>query len=119
MRWFSKLAVAALGVHAAAGAASFTIEQAISAPFPTELTASPSGGKLAWVFDERGARNIWVAEAPEYRGRRLTNYRADNGQEITGLRWSPDGRAIVYVRGEGTNGKGEYPNPTSDPKGTL
>ena len=29
----------------------------------------------------------------------------------------PTGREIVYVRGEGANGAGEYPNPTSDPKG--
>ena len=83
---------AADAASALSAAAPFTIEQAISAPFPSELTASPAGGKLAWVFDERGARNIWVAEAPQYRGRRLTNYRADDGQEIIDLRWSPDGR---------------------------
>jgi dipeptidyl aminopeptidase/acylaminoacyl peptidase len=98
-------------------AAGFTIEQAISAPFPAELTASPAGSKLAWIFNERGARNVWVAEAPQYRGRRLTNYRADDGQEILDLRWSPDGHYIVYVRGEGANRHGEYPNPAHAPKG--
>src|SRR5690242_7937885 len=103
MHWSWKLAAAALLIPVAAPGASFTIEQAISAPFPSDLTASPTGGKVAWVFDEQGARNIWVAEAPQYHGRRLTNYRTDDGQEITGLRWSPDGRAIAYVRNEGTN----------------
>src|SRR5262249_22286832 len=63
-------------------------------------------------------RNVWIAEAPHYRGRRLTNYRADDGQDILELRWSPDGRYIAYVRGEGANARGEYPNPTNDPKGT-
>src|SRR5437868_14866708 len=118
MHWNWRLAAAVLVIRAAAPAASFSIEQALSAPFPSDLTPSPVGGKVAWVFDEMGARNIWVAEAPQYRGRRITNYRADDGQEITELRWSPDGRAIAYVRGEGLNSKGEYPNPTSDPKGT-
>src|SRR5690349_14625446 len=82
MRFSLIAAVAALGA-ASFAAAPFTIEQAISAPFPSELTASPEGGKLAWVFNERGARNVWVAEASQYRGRRLTNYRADDGQEIS------------------------------------
>jgi len=59
-----KFAAAVVLMRAAAPAASFTIEQAISAPFPSDLTASPAGGKLAWTLDERGARNIWVAEAP-------------------------------------------------------
>jgi dipeptidyl aminopeptidase/acylaminoacyl peptidase len=110
--------VAALAYAVQAAVAPFTIEQAISAPFPSELTAAPAGGRLAWVFDERGARNVWVAEPPQYRGHRLTNYRADDGQEILGLSWSPDGRYIVYVRGEGSNSKGEFPNPANDPKGT-
>ena len=99
MHWSWKLGAAALLIRAAAPAAPFTIEQAISAPFPSDLTASPTGSKLAWVFDEKGARNVWVAEAPDYHGRRLTNYKADDGQEITELQWSPDGRIIVYVRG--------------------
>src|SRR5262244_2023122 len=109
MQWSQKLTLAALLPAALASAASFTIEQAISAPFPSELIASPAGGKLAWIFNERGARNVWVAEAPQYRGRRLTDYRADDGQEILGLRWSPDGRYIAYVRGEGANTQDEYP----------
>jgi dipeptidyl aminopeptidase/acylaminoacyl peptidase len=96
----------------------FTLEQALSAPFPTELTASPARAKLAWVFNEGGARNVWIAEAPEYRGRRLTSYRQDDGEEILELRWSPDARFLVFTRGEGANRQGEYPNPTSDPKGT-
>ena len=36
----------------------------MSAPFPTDLTAAPKGGAVAWVLDQNGARNIWVAEAP-------------------------------------------------------
>ncbi len=42
--------------------AQFTIEQITSYPFPNELTASSSGSRIAWAFNERGQRNVWVAE---------------------------------------------------------
>jgi dipeptidyl aminopeptidase/acylaminoacyl peptidase len=96
---------------------SFTLEQVMSAPFPTAPLVSPHGGKVAWIYNARGVRNIWVAEPPEYRGRAVTAYTQDDGEEISELQWTPDGREIVYVRGEGANGAGEYPNPTNDPKG--
>jgi dipeptidyl aminopeptidase/acylaminoacyl peptidase len=96
---------------------SFTLEQILSAPFPSAPVASPSGGKVAWVYNARGVRNIWVAEPPAYTGRSVTAYTDDDGQEISELQWTPDGREMVYVRGEGANGAGEYPNPTNDPKG--
>ena len=70
--------------------------------------------RVAWVFDERGARNVWVAEAPAFAGRRLTAYQHDDGQEITDLAFSPDGATLVYVRGGGANRAGEIPNPSSD-----
>src|SRR5205807_10513 len=97
----------------AAQQASFTLDQVMSPPFPDELVAAPRGGAVAWVFNARGARNIWVAAPPDYRGKAVTSYAEDDGQELTDLRWAPDGRAIVYVRGGGPNGKGEYPNPHS------
>jgi dipeptidyl aminopeptidase/acylaminoacyl peptidase len=96
---------------------SFTIEQLMSAPFPSSLAASPSGEKLAWVFNDQGERNIWIAEAPDYEGRPLTSYEGDDGQEISGLVWTPDGKAVVYVCGGSANRQGEYPNPLSDPAG--
>ena len=51
-----------------------TLEGLLSAPFPSELLASSTGGKLAWVQAAKGVRNVWVAEPPEYRGRQLTHY---------------------------------------------
>ena len=95
----------------------FTLEQVMSSPFPSDLIASKSGDKLAWVFDAQGKRNIWVAEAPGFKGRQLTRYDKDDGQEITELEFSPDGNWIAYVRGGPPNGEKEIPNPTSDPSG--
>src|SRR6266705_3163622 len=51
------------------------------------------------------------------RGNLVSPHADDDGQEISDLTWTPDGRAIVYVRGGGPNRRGEYPNPRSVPKG--
>ena len=80
-------------------AQSFTLEQIKSYPFPNELTASTTGSRIAWAFNERGARNVWVAEGPDFKARRLTNYEVDDGQELTSLAISADGKYVVYVRG--------------------
>lgn len=102
---------------APASAQEFTIEQVLSAPFPTELVAAPGGGAVAWVQNAEGVRNIWIAEAPTYNGRQRTDYRLDDGQALSDLQFTPDGAAIVYVRGGGPNRAGETPNPTSKAAG--
>ena len=79
--------------------ASYSLEQIKSYPFPNELTAAATGNRLAWALNERGIRNIFVAEGPDYRARQLTSYRTDDGQELTSLAISADGRHVVYVRG--------------------
>lgn len=100
-----------------AQAQSFTLEQILSAPFPSDLVAASSGGKFAWVQDDRGARNLWVAESPAYQGRQVTRYAEDDGQELANVQFTPDGQSLVYVRGGPPNRAGEVPNPTSDPDG--
>ncbi len=95
----------------------FTLEQVMSSAFPTELVTAPVAGKVAWVLDARGARNLWVAEPPQYKGRQITDYREDDGQEIAELAWTPDARAIVYARGGDFETLREYPNPRSNPAG--
>ena len=52
-----------------------------------------------WLLNERGARNLWVAAAPDYKGRRLTSYKEDDGQDIGMIEWTSDGKSIVFVRG--------------------
>jgi dipeptidyl aminopeptidase/acylaminoacyl peptidase len=113
--WFPAVALACAAC--AWAQIPFTLEQVLSAPFPSAPVVSHSGGKIAWVYNARGVRNIRVAEPPAYRGHSVTAYTEDDGQEISELAWTSDGREIVYVRGEGANGAGEYPNPTNDPKG--
>src|SRR5712671_7373227 len=98
-------------------AQSFTLEQVMSSPFPSKLTVSKRGDKIAWAFDAEGKRNIWIAEAPAFTARQLTHYNSDDGQELTDLLFSPNGNTIAYVRGGDANQAGEVPNPTSDPEG--
>ena len=77
----------------------FSLASVKSYPFPTELTSSATGSRIAWAFNEEGKRNIYVAEGPEFIPRKLTNYNQDDGQEITSLSISQDGNWVVYVRG--------------------
>jgi len=86
-------------IQHAATQGAFTIEQIKSYPFPNELTASATGSRIALAFNERGSRNVWVAEGTDFKARRLTNYATDDGQELTGLSISSDGKYVVYVRG--------------------
>lgn len=97
----------------------FTIEQVLSAPFPSELVAAEHGQRVAWVFDAQGRRNIWVADGPQFQARQLTQYNADDGQEITDLQFTSDGRWIIYVRGGPKNPAGEVPNPLHEPAGVT
>jgi dipeptidyl aminopeptidase/acylaminoacyl peptidase len=116
----SALAFLGLVAPAARAQAGFTIEQVTGYPFPTDLTAAATGSRVAWVFTERGVRNIYVAEGPDFRARKVTDYRADDGQELTNLSISSDGRYVVFTRGgdHGSNWPGEgglQPDPTSSP----
>src|SRR5229473_1077308 len=95
----------------------FTLEQVMSVPFPSSLTASKTNSRIAWVLNQEGRRNIWVAEGPGFAARQITKYGEDDGQELSDVSFSSDTSTIVYVRGEGKNAAGQVPNPTSSPAG--
>src|SRR6266436_2971148 len=112
------LAVAVLFLMPQANAQKpFTLEQVMSAPFPSSLTASKTNNRIAWVLNQEGRRNIWVAEGPGFAARQITKYSEDDGQELSDLSFSSDSSTIVYVRGDGKNAAGQVPNPTSSPAG--
>ena len=71
---------------------SFTISQIKSYPFPSQLTASATGSRIAWTLNEQGRRNVWVAEGPAFSPRRLTSYLSDDGQDLTSVSLSADGK---------------------------
>jgi len=103
-------------------AQSFSLEQVLSAGFPTEVVVSSDGTRIAWLFDEEGRRNVWLATGPGTDWKqviRLTAYQEDDGQELSGLRFTPDGTRLVYRRGSSRNQDGAFANPLSLPQGVT
>jgi dipeptidyl aminopeptidase/acylaminoacyl peptidase len=78
---------------------SFSLEQVGKFSFPSELTSSPVGEKIAWAMNEQGKRNVYLAEGPDFQPVKMTQFNEDDGQEISNLRFSADGNWLVFVRG--------------------
>jgi dipeptidyl aminopeptidase/acylaminoacyl peptidase len=109
-----------LGCTTASWAQSpFTVEQVMSSAFPTNLVAASRGSRVAWVFDAKGVRNVWLADGPDFihTARPVTHYSADDGQPIASLRLTPDGKTAVFVLGSELNTAQESANPASWTKG--
>ena len=99
----------------------FTLSQVLHYPYATQLAAAEKGDVIAWVCNIGGVRNIWVASAPNFTPRQVTQYSEDDGQEITQLTFSPDGTRLVFVRGgdHDANWPAEgnlAPDPASSPQ---
>jgi dipeptidyl aminopeptidase/acylaminoacyl peptidase len=88
---------------------SQTIESYLSPPFPFELTASKDGKTLAWVFNNKGSRNIYQSNSNRKDVKQITNYTGDDGMEINELAFAGD--QIIFVRGNTSNNHGETANP--------
>src|SRR6266705_3309135 len=99
--------------------ATFTLDAVMSSPFPSELVGASHGSRVAWVFNAKGVRNVWVADGPDFvhTARQVTHYSADDGQPIASLRLTPDGKTVVYALGSELNDTQESANPESWTKG--
>ncbi len=101
--------------HAELRDEQFPVSAMLSAPFPTEIVALSNS--LAYVVNDKGARNIWYAAGPDFDARKLTDYTADDGIGVSDITFTPDGDHIVFVRGGSPNRQDELPNPASLPGG--
>ena len=57
-RALAAVAASILAVPLAAQQRAIPIESLLSAPFPSNLSAAPAGGVMAWVQNDRGVRNV-------------------------------------------------------------
>ena len=89
-----------------------TLDLFLSHPIESGFASSPDGKTIAWVINDHGRRNILVRTGPD-QPRILTDYQQDDGQEISGLAFSPNGTKLLFVRGGAPNRVGQNPNPAS------
>ena len=90
-----------------------SLEDFLSFTFTHDMVSARHSDKLAWVQTIKGIRNLFIAAAPDYDPIQVTAWREDEGQEISGLKITDDGTALLFIRGQGKNELGEYPNPLS------
>lgn len=93
--WLSAFSSAA----AMSATTSPTLQQILGYSFVSALTAADHTDHIAWVEEVNGVRNIWAAAGPGFAPHQLTHYTADDGQELTQLRFDRTAGQIVFVRG--------------------
>src|SRR5436190_22732406 len=87
---------------------SQSIESYLSPSFPSEMTVSKDGKTLAWVFNDKGSRNVYVSNDKGENVKQITNYIGDDGMEIHDLVFAGD--QILFVRGNALNNRCETAN---------
>jgi dipeptidyl aminopeptidase/acylaminoacyl peptidase len=84
----------------------------LSYPFVDNLTASSDGTVLVWKVHLRGERNLYSNAGGQVH--RVTNYTADDGQDLDDVQVVAGNDAVVYLRGGvQDNAGGENINPAS------
>ena len=107
-----------LGMMGATGAEKpFSLEDVLSPAYPMNLVAAAKADRIAWIMNDRSARNVWTAAAPDYRPVNLTGYVQDEVFEIDEVLLTDDGRTAVFVKGGRPNAAGWVTNSDSDPDG--
>ena len=91
-------ALAAAAAHAGART-DFTMAQVLDYPYASSLAAAERADAIASARSLDGVRNVWVAQGPGFTPRQITRYTVEDGQEITRLTFSADGKQLLFVRG--------------------
>jgi len=108
-RTIVRLCLAVLGLSlvqpASAQPQSDRLAELLALPVASNLTGARDVPLFAWVENAAGVRNIRVA-ARGQAARQLTAFTADDGQQLYGLAFSPDGASLAFVRG----GDEEFPD---------
>jgi dipeptidyl-peptidase-4 len=120
----NRLSVIIIAVALAAGTAgsvaadrTFSLAEVLSSPYPSDLVAAKRADRIAWIMNDRGARNVWTAAAPDFRPVNLTVFGRDEVFEIDEVLLTDDGRTAVFIKGGTPNTAGWVTNSDSDPDG--
>jgi hypothetical protein len=101
--WSAAAACAGLFMTPAPGShpGAFTLNDVMQAPYPYDMVPAPTGSAVAWVFDAKGCRNIWVAD-PSHgaKARQITPYTDCDGFNTRDLAWSRDTKSIAFTQGQ-------------------
>ena len=99
-----------------------TLDDYLGFTFTQNMVCARHKDRLAWIQTTKGIRNVYTAIAPGFDPVQVTAWRDDDGQVLSGLKISDDGQYLLFIRGEGKNELGEYPNPMAlnyPPRQTL
>src|SRR5262249_4539835 len=88
-----------IGMPAVAQRPAYTPEQLALVRNNTECRLAPSGKTVAFVSDITGALELWTVPAAGGWPTQLTNL----NQNVAGVRWSPDGKWLVFTSDQGGN----------------
>jgi len=94
---FSSLSCLSCAAQTAANT-GFTLEQALSGPYCTNLTAAPAGDLFAWAEHLSGRNNLYVG-GPKSPAHALTHNNADDAMDILEVTFAPDANAVAYTFG--------------------
>ncbi|WP_034833858.1 prolyl oligopeptidase family serine peptidase [Endozoicomonas numazuensis] len=90
-----------------------SLDEYLGFTFAQNMVSARHKDRLVWIRTTKGIRNLFIASAPGYDPAQVSAWREDDGQMISGLQISDEGRYLLFIRGEGKNVLGEYPNPLS------
>lgn len=76
----------------------------LALPVASGLVGNARSGRFAWIENENGARNLWLADSRTTR--RLTDRHADDGVLLSEATFDASGRLLAYVEG----GDPEFPD---------
>ena len=93
--------------------AQYALDASLGAPYVESLRASPDGTSLAWVTNEKGARNIWSTAVAEVDPKPLTSFTEDDGLGVRLVHVSES--FLFFIHGNGNNRRGQPANPMSLP----
>lgn len=76
------------------------------------VSGASQAAAFAWKIEQAGQSSIFYAQAPQFAPRLLYSKRDADGQPVSGVELSPDGKFVVFRTGETLWGQKAY-NPAS------